>query len=200
MRKTLVLFFSLVPLVLASCQKKGEGEVCSDDDECASGLTCDKHGRPTGKCLKPHHGEPGAGADAATADTRPVDAPSTVDAGPGADAATAGTGPDSQPADSQPADTAADASAPPSPDAAAPDAAMGNQACEAYCTCMEQSCRTLAYPWADRAACLTACGRFSATERTCFANFCTQASMMGQAAREHSCEHAAGALGAAECP
>jgi hypothetical protein len=200
MRKTLLIFFSLVPLALsASCQKKGEGEVCEDDGECASGLLCDKHGKPTGKCLKPHHG-PGeadgsAGADAASPDTKPaVDAPATVDTAPGGspDAATSAT-PDSAAPDRAPDTT------PPTPDATVPPDATAGMACEAYCTCMEQNCRMLSYPWANRAACLTACGQFSELQRTCFTNFCMSVPMVGQGEREHTCEHGAGELGTGEC-
>jgi hypothetical protein len=206
MRKTRLLpvrllsLLGFLPLVvlLSSCAKKAEGEACTDDGECASGLVCDTHGRETGRCLEPH-GHGGSGGMDASADAAASDGPVTPDApspdsaaSPPVDAGTAAT-PDA------PGDRAPDAGAP-SPDSAAPDASSATAACESYCGCMEQNCRmVITLPWANRAACLTACGGFSEMERTCFTNFCMNVPTVSAGERAHTCEHGAGALGSGEC-
>jgi hypothetical protein len=69
--------------------------------------------------------------------------------------------------------------------------------CDAYCGCMSESCASYdAYPFADEAACLSACEAFTTEELSCFGGFCEQAS---GAPSEHLCEHAWGALGTKEC-
>ncbi len=200
MCKSLRASLYLVPLllVIASCEKKGEGEGCTEDSECASGLTCDKHGRETGKCLAPHHGHGGASDASATGDAAIPDAGAA--GAPAPDAATSGAtdGPTVTPDSAVAPDGAPDTS-PPTPDAApTPPDALASP-CEAYCTCMEQNCRMVSYPWANRAACLTACGAFSAPARTCFTTFCMSVPTVSAGEREHTCEHGSGELGAAEC-
>jgi hypothetical protein len=79
-----------------------------------------------------------------------------------------------------------------------PDASP-DPGCVAYCACMTTACGDQPnYPFAADGVCLAVCADFSAEERSCFGNFCTEASDAG--AREHLCEHATGKLGLAECP
>lgn len=74
----------------------------------------------------------------------------------------------------------------------------GNAGCAAYCTCMSGTCATeVGYPWADEAACLSACEQFTTAEMTCWDMWCYQASLGG--AVDHLCEHAWGANGLDEC-
>jgi hypothetical protein len=191
----------LVPLLFAialgSCAKKGEGEVCKSDSECEDGLTCDRHGRETGKCYKPHgHAPPnetdaggialdaGASADGSSSDGMGAkDAPPvSPDVPPDAPSAT----PDAPPPDA------------PRPDST-PDTSAAN-ACVTYCECMMQACSTQnGYPFASNAACLARCDQFTEPQRSCWSRFCTMAGMQSQSMRSHTCEHAWGELGTGEC-
>jgi hypothetical protein len=198
----------LVAIYLAlgpGCEKKADGEACRSDGECASGLVCDKHGRQTGVCHKPHGHTlpplPDASADGPPEPDAgsPADTLVVAEAGPpiGRDGAVSSSAPDTGQTGGGVPDTA-----PPPPDAAppGPDASLATLACQAYCTCMERNCRMLAYPWPSRAACLTACRGFSDSARSCFSRFCMAVPMAEAAEREHTCEHGAGELGEGECP
>jgi len=184
--------------LFTACAKKGEGEPCSSTSECASGLTCDRHGQKTGKCL----GEHGHGT------TPQADAAAVLDSG-----ATGGTGGGQVGADAAGGATATEV-APAAPDAAAevapaadtrPDTggsdSGGSQACAAYCQCMAKDCaKSPGYPFATEAACLTRCGQLTAQELSCWSGFCAMAGMQSPALKEHTCEHAWGAHGTGECP
>lgn len=70
--------------------------------------------------------------------------------------------------------------------------------CGAYCACMSDTCASFdAYPYADEAACLTACEGFTTEELGCFGSFCENAST--GTPTEHQCEHAWGDGGTSEC-
>lgn len=183
-------------LFLAACAKKGEGEPCSSNSECASGLTCDKHGQATGKCRGPHH-EPLSDSGVTAPDSSAIGGTGGTTAGP--DAAGGAAGADAATSNS---DTASPPDTATIPVDAAPDRApdTGASNCASYCMCMMQSCAGVnGYPFANNAACLTRCGQFKEMELTCFSRFCSMAAMQNQSAREHTCEHAWAALGAAEC-
>lgn len=84
-------------------------------------------------------------------------------------------------------------------DAATADAASdtgadaGPDACAAYCTCMAATCASEpGYPFADEAACLSACSGFTAENRTCFAMHCETAKTAAN--KKHDCEHASGTI------
>jgi hypothetical protein len=204
-------------LVTSGCEKKGEGEVCESDSECASGLVCDKHGRATGKCYPPHgHGTMDAGSTAGTgggtggSGTGGGGASGSAGTGGGgasgsggADAAGGGGTGGADAAPANPDVPGTDVAAP-KPDAApdrTPDTGGGpSEACVSYCQCMMQYCSTQnGYPFASNSACLTRCGQFSQAERTCWARFCTMAGMQSPGMRGHNCEHAWGELGSSEC-
>jgi hypothetical protein len=86
-----------------------------------------------------------------------------------------------------------------SPDAttsteAGADASDGGAACAAYCTCMGATCAAEpAYPYANEAACLSACKSFDAKGRACVVAACETAK--SAADKAHECEHAAGPSG-----
>jgi hypothetical protein len=190
-----ILLLGLI-LVLAptACAKKGEGEICESDSECKSGLSCDKHGQKTGKCRPPHH------------DPVPtVDAGADATAGSGGSAGTGGTGGTGGSAGAGGADAGPDAAGPDataSADASAdttPDSGL-TEACTSYCQCLMQSCAMVSgYPFTASGSCMTACLKLTEQERTCWGKFCTMAAGQMGSAREHTCEHAWGELGNAEC-
>ena len=204
---------SLLFLVVAvsSCEKKGEGEVCTDNDECASGLTCDKHGRETGKCYAPHgHGpatDAAAGPDAPS--TQPDGSSSAGTGGSGGADGGGGVGGSGGTGGSGGAGESGGSAGPDagaaSPDAAAladapADSSSASAACTMYCQCMTTSCSTqTGYPWASSAACLQACGGFSEAQQTCWSRYCSMAAMQAESARGHACEHAWGGHGLDEC-
>jgi hypothetical protein len=201
----------LVPLLLAvtlaTCAKKGEGEACTSDSECEDGLTCDRHGRESGTCYRPHGHGPANGTDAGG---------TALDGGAGADGSSGGTGGSSPAAadaggaggmvgtDAPPVspDVLPDAPSPtldaPPPDRA-PETSAAN-ACVSYCECMMQSCSTQnGYPFASNAACIARCDQLTELQRSCWSRFCTMAGMQSQSMRGHTCEHAWGELGTGEC-
>jgi len=74
-------------------------------------------------------------------------------------------------------------------DAAADAADSGGGACATYCTCMAATCATEpGYPYANEAACLTACAAFDAKGVTCVAAACEKAKTAAD--KDHECEHA----------
>jgi hypothetical protein len=177
LRPALVVFASLC--LLAACAKKGEGEPCTSDSECTSGLACDKHGGSSGKCRTPH----GHGSNNDAAATVPPDAGATVPDTVASTPDLAAPGPDT-------AAPARDTAAP------APDAGV---TCAAYCQCLTQTCANQAgYPHASQAACVTACEKLTDVQLTCWQRFCTTAAML-PGDRSRQCEHAWGELGSAEC-
>jgi hypothetical protein len=183
-------------LVLAptACAKKGEGEICESDSECKSGLSCDKHGQKTGKCRPPHHDPvPMVDAGPVTPDALAGSGGSAGTGGSGGSGGAGGAdaGPDTAgPEVAAPADASADLT---------PDGGL-NEACATYCQCMAQSCSMVSgYPFATSISCMTACFQFTEQERTCWGKFCTMAAGQMGSAREHTCEHAWGELGTAEC-
>ncbi|HVH45188.1 MAG TPA: hypothetical protein VM925_22705 [Labilithrix sp.] len=93
----------------------------------------------------------------------------------------------SDPVDSGTADAAA------AGDAASEAAPDGGGACTAYCACMTATCASeSSYPFADEAACLSACAAFSDANRTCYAASCEDAKTAAD--KEHDCEHASGTV------
>ena len=148
----------------------GEDEPCTSDSQCATGLTCDKHGKPEGTCQAPHHD-------------------STSSSSAGASGGTGGSG----------ASGAAGGAGGASSGGAGGSGGAEPTACETYCTCLQSTCSELeGYPHADEPACLSACNGLSEEELTCWTGFCFQAAR-ATAAQDHLCEHAWGADGVAEC-
>jgi hypothetical protein len=101
--------------------------------------------------------------------------------------------------DASSAETAADAPEDLARDIASIDA---DSSCSAFCACMSTTCATeKSYPFPDVPACESWCSKRSDRERSCFAQFCTEAKTVGSAGvKTHDCEHATGAWGLAECP
>lgn len=79
--------------------------------------------------------------------------------------------------------------------AAARDATSdaGTMPCEIYCECAGQVCKSQpAYPFADEAACLSACEAFASDDLRCFNDACEGARF--SADPSHGCQHATGAV------
>lgn len=96
-------------------------------------------------------------------------------------------------------DSASAAEASVTADASDSSAEDASEICSAYCGCMKATCAAEPnYPFADDAACTSACVVFAPSARACYLAFCQEASDGG--AKSHSCEHATGRLGATECP
>lgn len=97
-----------------------------------------------------------------------------------------------------PEETAHEDAGAPAEDAGGDDAGgddAGPTPCEAYCACMGATCATEpAYPFADDAACLSACAAFSSEDLTCRAASCEAAKSSSGHDKEHDCEHASGAV------
>lgn len=73
------------------------------------------------------------------------------------------------------------------------DSGDAREACAAYCACMTSTCATeQGYPFADEAACLSACAGFVAESRACYAAACEEAKGLDE--KEHGCVHASGTV------
>ena len=72
--------------------------------------------------------------------------------------------------------------------------------CVEYCQCVGTTCvAEPGYPFADEAACLSACADFTEPELTCWTMWCTDAAA-DATLLDHLCSHAWGELGLDECP
>jgi hypothetical protein len=72
--------------------------------------------------------------------------------------------------------------------------------CADYCTCLTDTCATVAeYPFAAAGSCEAHCAVLSAAERACWPKFCADAKA-STTNKVHLCEHAWGKLGLDECP
>lgn len=203
---TLVALAAMVS-ALASCDSASEGAVgapCNTADDCEGDLICDEHNGQA-SCQQSHgHGETDASssgsgetghshdtesghdtehAETETADTEHSD---TEDSG-------------TESSDTEHSDTEHDHTET-GDDTDATDTSGSTELCEAFCGCMETACVSYdAYPYADNAACMTACEAFDEATLGCFGSFCQQAMDSEGTLVEHYCEHAWGELGDEKC-
>jgi mono/diheme cytochrome c family protein len=97
----------------------------------------------------------------------------------------------------------------PSSDGGAPDAAADagsgdagavSPMCTAWCACLDLRCSDYPeYPFATKEECHATCTARTATELTCWTDFCERIPMSSMSLRMHLCEHAWGGLGLDEC-
>ncbi len=172
----------------------GVGAPCEVVDDCEDGLICDEH-QGQGSCQEDHgHGDDDDSSGG------------TDDHGH----ESGETGHDTEEHDTEEHDTedhdsgsetGAETDAGTSTGEGSSSGGQGSAECEAFCGCMQANCASFdAYPYADEAACMTACEGLNETERSCFAGFCEDAANEpSPALAEHWCEHAWGELGTDEC-
>jgi hypothetical protein len=172
---------------LLGCDAGGPGAVgapCNTADDCEGNLICDEH-NGQGSCQEPHgHSEGGDETGEPTT----------------SDPATSTTA-DPDPSDTEGSSTTGEGTSGSTTDAESSSSTSGgSEICEAFCGCMQTACSSFdAYPYADEAACMTACEAFDEAQLTCFGGFCQQAMDSEGTLVEHYCEHAWGALGNEKC-
>ncbi len=193
---------------LASCDGADGGAIgapCNTADDCEGDLICDEHNGQA-SCQQPHsHGDTdssstGSGETGHSHDTQSGHDTEHADT-EHADTEHADTEPaDTEHADTEHADTEhADTEHAGTQTGDATDTS-GEDLCAAFCGCMETACVSYdAYPYADTAACMTACEAFDEATLSCFGGFCQQALDAEGTLAEHYCEHAWGELGDQKC-
>ena len=207
---TLVALAAMVSS-LASCDSGSSGAVggpCNTAEDCDGDLICDEHNGQA-SCQEPHgHGETDASstgssetghshetddghethhADTEHADTEHADTEHS----------------DTEHSDTEHSDTEhseTEHGHSETGDTEGGTTGGTNELCEAFCGCMDTACASYdAYPYADSAACMTACESLDEAMLSCFGGFCQQAMDAEGTLAEHFCEHAWGELGADKC-
>ena len=202
---TLVTLVAMVS-ALASCDAGGAGAVgapCNTADDCDGDLICDEHNGQA-SCQEAHgHGETedSASGSGETGHSHDTDKGHDTEH---ADTEHAETEPaDTEHSDTEHSDTEHDHTTTGDTETGATestDTTGSSELCEAFCGCMETACASYdAYPYADSAACMTACEAFDETTLGCFGGFCQQAMDSEGTLAEHYCEHAWGELGDEKC-
>lgn len=160
---------AIVALVVGCTTGNNVGSPCDTDEQCGGDLICDMH-EGKGTC-QPAHEHPSDTEHATEAHGTTHDTHEPTEAHGTTHDETHG-------------ETAEDTHA---------------EHCTTYCTCLQTSCSAhQQFPYADLAACETACAGFTEAERDCWSDYCTLA-QAGDDAQAHYCEHASGSAGLAEC-
>lgn len=202
---TLVALVAVVSAV-PSCDGAGSGAVgapCNTADDCEGDLICDEHNGQA-SCQQSHgHGETDSSASGSeeTGHSHDTDHSHDTEA---VDTETSDTeSSQTQSSDTESSDTEHDHTGTgdtETGDTEATDTTGSSELCEAFCGCMETTCVSFdAYPYADTAACMTACEVLDEATLGCFGSFCQQAMDSEGTLVEHYCEHAWGELGDEKC-
>ncbi len=176
--------------VLGACDAGSSGAVgapCNTAEDCDGELICDEH-NGQGSC-QDAHGHTASGGSTSDGSTTDDTASTTEPMTTTTDAGSSSTGePDTDGGSSS------------SDGGASSESGVDPALCEAFCGCMELTCASYdAYPYADTAACMTACAAFGGAQLQCFGGFCQQAMDSEGTLVEHYCEHAWGELGDEKC-
>ncbi len=173
--------------ILGACDSGSSGAVgapCNTADDCDGDLICDEHNGQA-SCQEPHGhtGSEGSTSEGSTSE----DPTSSTEPATTGEASSSSTG-----------DPQTDGSS--SSGGGSSETGADTELCEAFCGCMDLSCSAYdAYPYADTAACMTACAAFTDAQLECFGSFCQQATDGEGTLVEHYCEHAWGDLGDQKC-
>jgi len=194
---TLVALGALVSAV-PSCDGAGSGAVgapCNTAEDCEGDLICDEHNGQA-SCQQSHgHGETDASSSSSGSTGHSHDTETDHDTDH-VDTEDSGTGT----SDTESSDTEHGHTETGDMETGATDTTGSSELCEAFCGCMETTCVSFdAYPYADPAACMTACEAFDDATLGCFGSFCQQAMNSEGTLVEHYCEHAWGELGDEKC-
>ena len=189
---------ALVPVflfgALLGCDGGGPGAVgapCNTADDCEDGLICDEH-NDQGSCQQPHGHTGGETSDGSDSDSATTTAStSTTTASDTGTPDETSTGSDTDGAESSGVTT---------DDPTTGETSGNSELCMAYCGCMQSTCTSYeGYPYADEAACITACEALDGIVLQCFGGFCEQAVNSEGTLIEHYCQHAWGELGNEKC-
>ena len=190
------LAFPLLFGTLTACDGGGPGAVgapCNAEEDCDSGLICDVH-NDQGSCQEPHGHTAGETEETASE-------ASTTEHSHDTEGHHETEGHHDTEAGSTSEGTTSDATATEGSTSTGVGETTGDDTlCLAFCGCMQTTCSGYeAYPYADDAACMTACEAFDEATLQCFGGFCQQAMETEGTLAEHYCEHAWGDLGNQKC-